>query len=173
MSISKATPEDVLALTKLINSAYRGEDSRQGWTTEEAILGGLRIDEKTLSDYFGQNHIYILKYTSADGKILGTVNLELKMSDLYLGMFAVSPAAQGKGIGNALLKEAERIALANGRELIAITVISSRIELIEWYKRKGYVATGALTAFEDIEGRFGEPKQENITLMGMQKKLSV
>lgn len=173
MPISKASLADVPALTQLINSAYRGESSKQGWTTEEAILGGLRIDEQALSSCFGLNNIHILKYTGTNGQILGTVNLELKSAELYLGMFAVSPTAQSKGIGGALLKEAEAIALANGLNRIAITVISSRNELINWYERNGYTATGLLIAFEDIEGRFGEPKQDNITLMGMQKILGI
>ena len=40
MNISKATLEDIPELVRLINSAYRGEDSKKGWTTEADLLGG-------------------------------------------------------------------------------------------------------------------------------------
>ncbi|MCX2574006.1 GNAT family N-acetyltransferase [Pedobacter sandarakinus] len=171
MKISKATIADVPALNQLINSAYRGESSKQGWTTEEAILGGIRIDEVALRKYFGQDHIHILKYTDAQGRLLGTVNLEVRPDELYLGLFAVSPLAQNLGIGKALLQAAEGIARENDRKKIAITVISSRTELIAWYERNGYRATGKSIAFEDIQDRFGEPKQDHILLIGMEKLL--
>lgn len=171
MSITKATTADIPALNKLINSAYRGEESKKGWTTEEEILGGIRIDEPGLAGYFKQNNISILKYTDHNGHILGTVNLEVKKPELYLGMFAVSPVSQGKGIGKLLLTEAEAFALKNECSHIAITVISTRIELIAWYERHGYVPTGTSIAFEDISGRFGEPKQASIRLISMKKDL--
>lgn len=171
MSISKANPKDIPALQKLINSAYRGDESKKGWTTEAEILGGIRIDEETLENYFDKEHICILKYSNPDGSILGTVYLELKKTELYLGLFAVSPVLQGKGIGKALLQEAEAFALKNSCDRIAISVISNRIELIEWYERNGYLATGSSIAFEEIKGRFGEPKQNDIVLIGMEKYL--
>ncbi|MBC6110882.1 GNAT family N-acetyltransferase [Pedobacter fastidiosus] len=172
MSISRANSTDVPFLHKLINSAYRGDESKKGWTTEAEILGGIRIDEQTLKNYFDKAHIRILKYNDTNGVILGTVYLELKKPEVYLGLFAVSPTLQAKGIGKALLQEAEAYALANGCDRIAISVISSRIELIEWYKRNGYIITGTSIAFEEIEGRFGEPKQNDIVLIGMEKHLS-
>ncbi|MCZ4225120.1 GNAT family N-acetyltransferase [Pedobacter rhodius] len=169
MSISKASLSDVPVLNKLINSAYRGEESKKGWTTEENILGGIRIDEEALTEYFEKAHVNILKYTNEEGIIIGTVNLELRPDDLYLGVFAVSPLAQGKGIGKALLQAAEAFAIENGRKKIAITVISSREELISWYVRNGYVATGQTIVFEEIKGRFGDPKIEDIKLIEMEK----
>jgi GNAT superfamily N-acetyltransferase len=172
MSISKAKPQDVQALNTLINSAYRGEESKKGWSTEEKILGGIRIDEETILGYFNQENVQILKYTEADDIILGTVYLEIKGQELYLGMFAVSPILQGKGIGKLLLAEAEHIAQQNGCDRIAITVIDCRIELIEWYERCGFAATGNSIAFEEIKDRFGEPKQDNIRLISMVKILA-
>lgn len=172
MSIIKAEVQDVQALNTLINSAYRGEESKKGWSTEEQILGGIRIDEETILGYFNQENVQILKYTEADDTILGTVYLEIKGQELYLGMFAVSPVLQGQGIGKKLLREAEGIALKNGCDRIAITVIDCRMELIDWYKRCGFVATGNSIAFEDIKDRFGEPKQDNIRLISMLKHLA-
>ncbi|RNL55874.1 GNAT family N-acetyltransferase [Pedobacter jejuensis] len=172
MSITTATIEDVAKLNQLINFAYRGSESKKGWTTEADILDGIRIDESSLIENFNNSAINILKYTDEDGQILGTVCLEVKHPILYLGMFAVSPISQGKGIGKALLKEAEVFAKQSGCNTIAISVISSRTELIDWYAGKGYVHTGNSTAFEEIEGKFGEPKIEGIRLDNMEKKLT-
>ena len=172
MKISRATPEDVTELNKLVNSAYRGEESKKGWTTEAEILDGIRIDEHALDILLGSSGPTILKSSGTDGKILGTVCLEVKSQDLYLGMFAVSPASQGSGIGKSLLSAAERFALENNCDRILISVISTRIELIDWYKRHGYVATGASIAFDEIQGRFGDPKVPAIRLIEMEKVLN-
>ncbi|KAK4147289.1 acyl-CoA N-acyltransferase [Dichotomopilus funicola] len=43
LTIRRATPADLPALHKLVESAYRGDSSRLGWTTETDMLGGQRI----------------------------------------------------------------------------------------------------------------------------------
>ena len=48
--ITKAQLEDVSALNKLVNSAYRGESSKKGWTTEADLLGGLRTHEAGIAE---------------------------------------------------------------------------------------------------------------------------
>ena len=173
MKINRATPEDVKALNSLVNSAYRGEESKNGWTTEAEILDGIRIDEQALEVMLARPGVTILKSADGNGKILATVCLEMKSHDLYLGMFAVSPRSQGNGIGKSLLNAAETLALENNCSRIVISVISTRFELIDWYKRYGYVATGGGIAFEEIEGRFGDPKVPDISLIEMEKVLKV
>ena len=173
MILSVANNSDISALNKLINSAYRGDESKKGWTTEAEILDGIRIDEETLTDYFKKTNVTILKCCDESGEIYGTVYLELNAPKLYLGMFAVSPVSQGKGIGKMLLKEAEAFALKHQCDRIAITVISTRSELIEWYRRHGYVETGNSIAFEEIEKPFGDPKTNNIRLIAMEKMLKL
>jgi ribosomal protein S18 acetylase RimI-like enzyme len=171
MIVTKANPTDIPELNTLINSAYRGEISKNGWTTEAEILDGIRINEETLATYFEQSNVSILKCSNEVGEIIGTVYLELNTPKLYLGMFAVSPFVQGKGIGKMLLKEAEELALTHHCDRIAISVISNRAELIEWYKRHGYEADGHSIAFEEIENRFGDPKIDEIRLISMEKLL--
>ena len=173
MRITKATPTDIPELNTLINSAYRGEISKSGWTTEAEILDGIRIDADTLAAYFEQQNVSILKCCNEEGEICGTVYLELNTPKLYLGMFAVSPVLQGKGIGKLLLKTAEEFALTHHCHCIAITVISHRVELIEWYKRHGYQATSHSIAFEEIENRFGDPKIAEIRLIAMEKPVGL
>jgi len=144
--ITKATLEDVISLEKLINSAYRGETSKQGWTTEANLLSGKRITLDELSEVIQNKNNTILKYTK-NNQIIGSVLLINKESKLYLGMLTVSPELQNSGIGKILLKEAEVHALTLGLPKIVMTVISIRKELIEWYKRHGYKDTGIREPF--------------------------
>lgn len=158
MSITSATVADVPQLNVLVNSAYRGEESKKGWTTEADLLGGIRINEETLTKYFSNEAIDILKYTDENEQILGSVYLEVKGPELYLGMFSVSPVLQGKGIGKALLAAAEIHAKKLNYDKITMSVIRNRTELIEWYERRGYTFTGEIQPFEG-DGLFGEIKQ--------------
>jgi len=144
--ITKATLEDLSALEKLINSAYRGETSKQGWTTEANLLEGKRITEDELAETIQSKKNTILKFTK-NGQIMGCVLLVEKKNQLYLGMLTVSPDLQNSGIGKKLLQEAEVHALVLGLPKIIMTVISIREELIAWYKRHGYVDTGAREPF--------------------------
>ncbi len=75
MPVSQAIRTDVAELNNLVNSAYRGETSKQGWTTEANLLDGLRIDEETLATYFDDDAIIILKNIDENGRINGCVYL--------------------------------------------------------------------------------------------------
>lgn len=142
--ITTATLEDVPALEKLINSAYRGETSKLGWTTEANLLQDKRITADELYETINKNTI--LKYTD-NNTIIGCVLLADKGNKLYLGMLTVSPELQNSGIGKKLLQKAEEHALSLNLPKIAMTVISIREELIAWYNRHGFIDTGVREPF--------------------------
>lgn len=144
--ILKSTLTDVPALTHLINSAYRGESSKKGWTTEAAFLQGSRITEKELAEIITNSKNTVFKFVE-NSQIIGSVLLVQKENQLYLGMLTVNPELQNAGIGKKLLKQAEIHALELGLSVIAMTVISIREELIAWYKRHGYEDTGQRDSF--------------------------
>ncbi|MFV8359931.1 GNAT family N-acetyltransferase [Flavobacterium sp. LS1P3] len=144
--ITKATIKDVSLLNTLINSAYRGESSKKGWTTEANILEGLRTTEQELTETIQNTKNTILKFTQ-ENQIIGCVLLIEKEQELYLGMLTVSPELQNSGVGKKLLQQAELHALELGLPKIIMTVISVRDELIAWYKRNGYEDTGAKEPF--------------------------
>lgn len=144
--ITIATLEDVLPLEKLINSAYRGETSKKGWATEADLLEGKRITLDELEEIIQNKNNTILKYTE-NNQIIGSVLLANKGSKLYLGMLAISPELQNRGLGKKLLQEAEVHALSLGLSKIVMTVITIREKLIEWYNRHGYVDTGEREPF--------------------------
>lgn len=157
--IEHATLEDVKALNVLVNSAYRGDSSRQGWTTEADLLDGIRVDEERLEEIIQKPGAMILKYTDEKNKIIGCVHLEKKDSKLYLGMLTVSPLEQGRGIGKKIINEAEEVARKLSCSSIYMTVITERTELIAWYERHGYINTGVKKPFPAGDPRFGLPKK--------------
>ncbi|MDQ6757238.1 MAG: GNAT family N-acetyltransferase, partial [Bacteroidota bacterium] len=139
--IFTAIEDDISELNILINSAYRGEGSKKGWTTEADLLDGIRTDEESLKNIIHHPNTFILKY-SENKKLAACVLLEKQDSDLYLGMLTVSPTLQGKGVGKSLLNAAEEKAKQLQCKKIKMTVISVREELIKWYERHGYKDTG-------------------------------
>ena len=101
--ITKATLEDVSNLNKLINSAYRGESSKKGWTTEANLLEGLRTTKEELTETIQNTKNTILKFTE-NNQTIGCVLLIEKEQQLYLGMLTVSPELQNSGVGKKLLQ---------------------------------------------------------------------
>lgn len=156
--IEAAVPGDAEVLGQLVNSAYRGETSKAGWTTEAELLDGTRTDAAAIADLIRDPDTTLLKYTEK-GEILACVELKVAGSKLYLGMLTVRPHLQGKGIGKVLLERAEAEGRAKGCSSIFMTVISARAELIEWYVRHGYVETGERKPFEFKDPRFGQPRK--------------
>ncbi len=167
--ITKSTLQDIPALTTLINSAYRGETSKKGWTTEAHLLEGKRTDEQEMTEIFQNPKNTILKFTEND-KIIGSVLLVEKGRQLYLGMLTVSPELQNSGIGKKLLAEAENHAKSLGLSSIIMTVISVREELIAWYKRHGYLDTGEREAFPE-SGIHVTVSEEPLEFIFLEKQL--
>jgi ribosomal protein S18 acetylase RimI-like enzyme len=147
-AISKALAQDIPAITALLNSAYRGERSRQGWTTEaDLIAGDVRTDEEDLGKVMSLPGSIFLVMRSASNDIEACVNLQQHGSKIYLGMFAVLPNLQGQGMGKKMLEAATNYALSVGCKSIYMSVIDARAELIAWYKRHGYLPTGEVKQF--------------------------
>ena len=157
MPVSVASTNDIPALVTLLNSAYRGDFSKKGWTTEaDLISGDIRTDEASVQDLLQIPGAVFLKHENADGQLVGCVFLQKMGSRLYLGMLSVSPLTQAQGIGKQILAAAVSYAIASGCTSIFMKVISARPELIAWYERHGYVFTGEKESFPE-DGRFGKP----------------
>ena len=159
MPILIADEKDILSLVALMDTAYRGENSKQGWTSEaDLFIGNKRTDETTVSDLIKKPGAVFLKYLNEEGKLEGCVLLNKKDNRIYLGMFSVSPTAQGKGIGKKLLAAADDYAREHNCASIFMTVITVREELIAWYERNGYQKTGKVLPFP-VDERYGIPTQ--------------
>lgn len=158
--ITIARTQDAISLKDLLNSAYRGESSKKGWTTEAHLIAGeQRSDEAMVLQAMQQPASVFLKFTAANGTIAGCVNLQQQDEKIYLGMFSVSPELQGGGIGKSLLAAAEQYAKQLHCTHIYMQVIAARTDLINWYMRHGYKDTGQRKPFveDGITGKHLQP----------------
>jgi ribosomal protein S18 acetylase RimI-like enzyme len=166
-----ATDADVDTLVALIESAYRGDSSRTGWTTEADILDGQRTDPEGVREVIKSADSRLLT-VERDGRVVACCQLEHRGDHAYFGMFAVSPALQGAGLGKVIIAVAERQARASwGVSEMHMTVISVRDDLIAWYERRGYRRTGRMTPFPYGDERFGIPRRDDLRFELLVKEL--
>ncbi|MFI6287785.1 GNAT family N-acetyltransferase [Streptomyces sp. NPDC051018] len=163
---------DVPGLLALIHSAYRGESSRAGWTTEADLIGGPRIDAEGVLEVIETPGSRLVA-VERDEETIACFQLEHRGEAAYFGMFAVRPGLQGGGLGRLVIAEAERLARAAwGVREMQMTVISVRDELIAWYERRGYRRTGELTPFPYGDERLGIPLRDDLTFELLVKDVS-
>ena len=168
----RAVATDVPAIVTLVESAYRGDVSRGGWTTEADFLDGQRVDVAGVTDIVVKPDSIVLLAERADGALLACCHIENNGNACYFGMFSVRPGLQGSGIGRRMLAEAERIARDEWKSIkIEMTVISIRDELIAWYERRGYRRIGVFKPFPYGDERFGIPKRDDLRFELMEKSL--
>ncbi|WP_315759886.1 GNAT family N-acetyltransferase [Sphingomonas sp. Y38-1Y] len=167
-----ATLDNVPALHALVERAYRGKAARGGWTHEADLLDGQRTDAAALSAMIGDASQRIV-IAEIGGEVAGCIAVQAKPpAAAYLGMVTVAPDRQAAGLGRSLLAEGERVAAVMfGATLAEMTVICQRAELIAWYERRGYRATGERRPFPYGDTRFGEPRTDALEFMVLAKPL--
>ena len=164
-----ATVDDIPALVRLVTSAYRGEASRAGWTTEADLLDGERIDPAVLRADIERPRSRVL-VAERDGVPVACAHVAVEGDAGYFGMFAVRPDLQGGGMGHALLAEAERVVRDEwALPTLRMTVIDARGELIAWYERRGYHRTGIVKPFPYGDTRFGIPRRDDLRFEVLEK----
>ena len=191
-----ATLADVSAVVELVESAYRGEASRAGWTTEADLLDGQRTDEIEIREIICGAHsrirlaeqspagLQILDQIQAHtpsqepalphaASLVGCVRIENAGDAGYIGMVSVLPNLQSAGIGRQLLHEAERVIRDELRLPRArMTVIGQRDTLIAWYQRRGYALTGKQEKFPYGQPRAGTPRRDDLYFEVLEKSLA-
>ena len=171
LTFRDAAPADAAAIVALVDRAFRGDASREGWTTEADLLDGQRTDNSAVLEMIAAARDTLL-LAHRDGTLVSSLLLRDKGDgSAYVGMLAVEPALQGHGVGRALLAEAERRALAFGASTMRMTVIAQRTELVAWYERLGYRRTGEREPFPYGQPRFGVPKRDDLYFVVMKKVL--
>ncbi len=171
LTFRTATADDVPALIELVTSAYRGDASRAGWTTEADILDGQRVDaEGILADIARPRSVILLAEQA--GRLLACCHIADEDGHGYFGMFAVSPTAQGGGVGKQVMRQAEHHVAAQWRlATMQMTVIDCRDELIAFYERRGYARTGIKKPFPYGNERFGIPRRDDLRFEILEKQL--
>lgn len=147
-NIRVAALDDLPQTHEVIERAYRGEHAKLGWSNEADLVDGARITRAELLDILEDPSSRLL-IAEEDGVILGSVQIsDIGNGTAYLGLLAVEPKLQIGGIGKRLIEAAERVA-RDGFEAkrIEMTVIDSRVELIDFYMRRGFLATDEVRDF--------------------------
>ncbi|KAK1982898.1 acetyltransferase [Colletotrichum cereale] len=186
LSFRPAAPADVPRLLPLIRSAYRGEASRKGWTTEADLVADKRIDEAGLlakiaepegvvlfvTDDAGASPPAMMSVTAAPLACCEIARVKTDPAVAYFGLFAVDPARQAGGVGRAVLAHAEAWARrAWGCARMEMCVIWPRAELIAWYERRGYAKTGERREFPYGELVDGGALRDDLWFEVLQKEL--
>jgi len=172
--LTPAADADLEAVAALVNSAYRGETSRQGWTTEADYLDGQRTDAETLRQQLASdpNAVLLTWRDDPEGPLLGTAWLEPAGTDAwYLGMVTVRPDLQARQLGRTVLAGAEAEVAARGGAKVVLTVVHIRDTLIAWYERRGYRLTGETRPFPYGDEALGIPRRDDLSFVVLEKML--
>ena len=168
----KAEINDAENIAQLINSAYRGEESRKGWTTEADILDGLRTSTADVAKIIKREDAFMLIGTH-NNEIVATICCEWQAiagsNTAHFGMIAVKPSLQNKGYGKQIIAAAEALTRREWRAVgFTMTVISIRHTLIAFYEKLGYQRTGEFKDFP-VKPELWQPKVEGLNLQYLAK----
>ncbi len=128
--IRPATSDDGPRLIPLINWAF----------SVETFLRGPRTDQQRLGAAMEKGTILVGE--DRGGRLLASIYTELRGTHGYAGMLAVDPEHQKSGLGRRMMEAAEDHFRTHGCDIVEITVLSLRPELLPLYRRFGFVETG-------------------------------
>lgn len=169
--LEEAVAGDLEALEALVESAYRGDSARAGWSHEADLVGGRRTDAEELGAMLANARQHILLLRDGGGLKACVALTEKGEGLVYLGMLTVDPARQAGGTGRAVLEGAEAFARERlGARTMEMQVIAQRPELIAWYERRDYARTGETRPFPYDERRYA-PKRDDLAFVVLAKAL--
>ncbi|MFC0678841.1 GNAT family N-acetyltransferase [Lysobacter korlensis] len=175
LQFRRAAPADTDAIVALVESAYRGDASRAGWTTEADLLDGRRTGADDVAACIARpRSTILLAELDDDGgrDLVACAHVADEDGAGYFGMFSVRPGLQGGGIGKRLLEHAERFVREHwSLPVMRMTVIDVRDELIAFYERRGYRRTGIVKPFPYGDERFGIPRRDDLRFEVLEKPL--
>lgn len=172
MPLAIATAADIDEVVTLVESAFRGEASRAGWTTEADLLDGRRTGPDEIGAILADPGQRVLLDRDDAGRLRASVVVSRDGDAAWFGMLAVVPTLQGAGTGRRVLSETERWVRHHWQvRRMRMKVIAQRSELIAWYERRGYRATGETAPFYYGDERFGLPRRPDLAFAVMEKDL--
>jgi ribosomal protein S18 acetylase RimI-like enzyme len=130
ISIRTGVNGDIPALARLINAAF---------VVEQFVFDGDRINAEEVRAFMETGQFLLVEDSAG---FAGCVYLEIRQGRGYLGLLAVDPPRQGRGLGCKLVAAAEDYFRLAGCCAIDLRVISQRTPLPPFYRRLGYVEIG-------------------------------
>lgn len=165
--LRSASKLDASKIALLVNRAYRPLTHERGWTHEADLVAGLRTtEEQVLSLFCSQSSILV---AHQDAEIVACVHVKSTERAAEIGMLAIDPGYQMQGLGKLMLECAERHVMEHfGATVFKLSVLSSRLELIAFYERRGYTRTGQTMAYP-VSAGVGEPIVDGLRVETMTK----
>lgn len=156
-----ATEEDAAQLQQLVESAFRAEDSRKGWTDDLGLSLSFRLDAQEILAMITKPDSVMLMATNGQNTLVGSIGTSRRDTNhAHLFMLAVDTSQQRSGIGRQVLAYAEDYCQRTwGVTTLGLNALSNRQQLILWYSRRGYKPTGETSPFP-------REKFENLVLPG-------
>ena len=130
VGLRPAVAQDVPELRALASAAYEGYVLRIG-----------RPPAPMTADYAHAVRDGQVWVAEADGVLVGLAVLVLREDHLLLENIAVSPAAQGQGVGGRLLGFAEEYARRHGLRQVRLYTNEAMTENLAYHPRRGYTET--------------------------------
>lgn len=167
LTVRKATAGDCDAVARLVNAAYRPEPGGEGWTHESRLVAGDRTSAAQVEDLLTHSVILLGIHGS---QIVACIQIASKDTDAHIGLLAVSPEIQRAGVGKAMLTHAEAYAESSlGAQQFIVVVVAVRVELIQFYCRRGYQDTGHRLPYPVAAG-VGTPREGKLDLVVLCKR---
>jgi GNAT superfamily N-acetyltransferase len=174
LTFRKATSADASSVLNLVRSAYRGESSRAGWTTEADLVADERIDTPgVVAKITHPRGAILLASDPTSGDLVSCCEVLCRDDDIaYFGLFAVDPKKQAGGVGRKVLEHAEAFAKKEfGAKHMEMWVIWPREELIAWYIRRGYQKTSRTAPFPYEHLVNGKALRDDLYFVTLDKEL--
>ena len=131
ITIRTAGAADVAGIVALLNAAF---------AMERAFVDKDRTSAPEIERYMTTGAFFVV---DGDPNRLATcMYLEQRNDRLYLGMLAVNPSQQGRGLGKQMITAAERHAASLGCRALDIRIVDLRTELPPFYRALGFVDNG-------------------------------
>ncbi len=126
ISVRRATPQDAVALSQLVNDCYR---------VEQFFVDGDRTNPDEIAGMMSSGVFLVLEHAKG---LAAAVYLERRDAALYFGMLSVRADLQGLGLGTRLVRIAEAMGEAMGASEVTLKIVNLREELGRWYRSLGY-----------------------------------
>jgi GNAT superfamily N-acetyltransferase len=138
-SFRPASLADADTVVGLVNRAF---------AVERFFKDGERTDLEDVRRLMGDGMFLLLE---DDSQPVACVYLQVRGERAYLGLLAVDPGRQERGLGSRMMDHAEDHCRGVGCKGIDLRFVNLRTELLGFYERRGFVWSGTESA-EVVKG---------------------